>query len=81
MCRHIELIDLDRPDEPLKALVEGLGDTQLMLAIPNTSVRFNVRRRDSASPFKGSLGGRDFIFDPIAWIKARGARGRNHRRR
>jgi hypothetical protein len=57
-------MDIDRPDEPLEAEIEELNGSVLVLSVPNSSVRFALRRRDKDSPFEGALGGRYFVFDP-----------------
>ena len=64
MSGRITLIDLDRPDEPLEAEIEELGETVLRLGVPNTVVRFEMRRNSATAPFEGALGGRNFLFDP-----------------
>jgi hypothetical protein len=62
--RVIALVDVDRPDEPLEVQIEQVNQAVLSVAVPNTFVRFELRRRDRESPFEGSLGGRYFMFDP-----------------
>jgi hypothetical protein len=32
--------------------------------VPNTLVRFELRRLNAETPFEGELGGRHFSFDP-----------------
>jgi hypothetical protein len=48
---------LDRPDEPLEAVVEECGQMILHLGAPNTLVRFEMSRRSAKSSFEGVLGG------------------------
>lgn len=61
----IKLTDVDRPNEPFE--VEFLGidkdQTTLALTVPNTLVRFALRRRDRSSLFEGSLGGRYYTYE------------------
>jgi hypothetical protein len=80
MSKRIILFDAYHPDEPLEAEIEQSSPTELCLAIPNTQVRFKLRRPDPDAAFEGSLGGRDFIFDPskatfAALFEAGGAAG------
>ena len=70
---RIELMDIDRLDEPLAVDVEDLGDLDLSVIVPNTSVRFTLYRRDREGRFEGALGGRYFVFDPASLSKARPA--------
>jgi hypothetical protein len=62
--KRIILLDEYHRDEPIEAEVERSSPTELILTIPNTEGRFKLRRHDPESPFKGSLGGRDFVLDP-----------------
>jgi hypothetical protein len=64
MERRIKLTDIDRPDEPLEVEIERLAETTLRVLVPNTVIRFELRRASEAAPFEGSLGGRSFAFDP-----------------
>lgn len=57
------LTDVDNPCEPLEVEVEQSTQTLLRVAVPNTSVRFELNRLEADSLFEGSLGGRYFIFD------------------
>lgn len=66
MDRRIKLTDTDRPDEPLEVEIERITETTLRVAVPNTIVRFDLRRQKEDGPFEGSLGGRYFTFDPNA---------------
>jgi hypothetical protein len=73
MSGRVTLIDPDRPEEPLEAEMEEASETVLRLAIPNTFVRFEMRRSSATAPFVGALGGRDFIFDPTTLRSKPGA--------
>ena len=64
MGEHIILLEEYHPDEPVEAEVEQSSSVELILTIPDTEVRFKLRRHDPESPFEGSLGGRDFMLDP-----------------
>ncbi len=64
MLEKVWLTDVDRPDEPLKAEIEAIGERVLRLRVANTAVRFNLTRVNGNSYYQGSLGGRDFILDP-----------------
>jgi hypothetical protein len=63
------LVDVDHPDEPLEVEVEQCSQKLLLLAVPNTSVQFEMWRYNADSPFEGSLGGRYYIFDPSTIVK------------
>lgn len=62
MERYIILADLDRPDEAFKVEVIAGDERVLKVAVPNTIVQFSLFRRNER--FEGSLGGRNFGFDP-----------------
>lgn len=64
MNKRIFLNDMDRPNEGLEVIVEHSGEKVLTLAVPNTIVKFQLRRADVSQPFKGELGGRWFTFTP-----------------
>ncbi|MBG0810111.1 hypothetical protein IY145_12055 [Methylosinus sp. H3A] len=64
MERRIKLTDIDRPDEPLEVEVEWIAGTTLRALVPNTSIRFELRRPNEEAPFEGTLGGRYFAFEP-----------------
>jgi hypothetical protein len=64
MGKLITLVDDTRPDEPLEAEVEHFDDSLLRVAVPNTHVRFELRRLNAETMFEGELGGRHFSFDP-----------------
>ncbi len=64
MAEEIWITDIDRPDEPLKAVVEAINGGVIRLRVSNTTVRFSLRRVNGNPYFQGSLGGRDFVFDP-----------------
>ncbi len=64
MAEQIWLIDTDRPDEPLKVEIEAVDGVTLRLRVANTAVRFTLRRVNGNPYFQGSLGGRDFVYDP-----------------
>ena len=64
MGKRIILFDPSHPDEPLEAEIEKSNQKELMLLVPNTRVRFKLTRTDADAVFEGSLGGRDFIYDP-----------------
>ncbi len=64
MNSRIRLTDVDRPDEPLEVEIERASETTLRVLVPNTIVRFDLRRQRQDLPFEGVLGGRCFIFDP-----------------
>jgi hypothetical protein len=66
MTSRILLIDVDREDEPLEALIEQRRPLVLRLKVANTAVVFEMSRTDREKPFTGSLGGRSFTFDPRA---------------
>jgi hypothetical protein len=68
VSRVINLVDVDRPDEPLEVEVEQISQAILNVAVPNTFVRFELRRRDMETPYEGSLGGRFFMFDPAKLV-------------
>jgi hypothetical protein len=68
----IFLTDVDRPGEPLLVEVQEIRGDVLVLSVPNTSVSFYMRRGPSTLAFKGSIGGRDFIFDPSTLKRANG---------
>ncbi len=75
MSRIIVLVDVDRPDEPLEVEVEQISQAVLSVIVPNTFIRFELRRRDRDAPFEGSLGGRYFMFDPATLVVKKKARG------
>lgn len=60
----IQLIDVDRPGETLDVEVERGNGSVLVVLVPNTIVRFELRRRTASGPFEGSVGGRSFCFSP-----------------
>ncbi|MBY6239700.1 hypothetical protein K3F48_00670 [Methylosinus sp. Sm6] len=64
MDRRIKLTDVDRPNEPLEVEIERVTETILRVLVPNTIVRFDMRRAREDAPFEGALGGRYFMFDP-----------------
>jgi hypothetical protein len=64
MDRRIKLTDVDRPDEPLEVEIERITETTLRVQVPNTIIRFDMRRPREDGPFEGALGGRYFTFDP-----------------
>lgn len=64
MNSRIRLTDVDRPDEPLDVDIERATETILRVIVPNTVVRFDLRRQRGDLPFEGILGGRCFVFDP-----------------
>ncbi len=64
MAEEIWIRDIDRPNEPLKAEIEAINGSVLRLRVANTAVRFTLRRVNGNPYFEGSLGGRDFVFDP-----------------
>jgi hypothetical protein len=64
MGKRIILFAAHHPDEPLEVEIEQSSLMELSLSIPNTQVRFKLHRDDPETPFEGSLGGRDFIYDP-----------------
>jgi hypothetical protein len=66
---RISLTDMDRPGEPLAVEVEESSRTILRMAVPNTFVKFELRRQDTASSFEAVLGGRYFMFDPPTLAK------------
>ncbi|PWB81533.1 MAG: hypothetical protein C3F11_14975 [Methylocystaceae bacterium] len=63
MKRRIRLIDIDRPGEPLEVEIERMTETVLRVAVPNTIVKFELRRHREDWPFEGGLGGRYFMYD------------------
>lgn len=75
MSRIIVLVDVDRPDEPLEVEVEQISQAVLSVIVPNTFIRFELRRRERDAPFEGSLGGRYFMFDPATLVVKKKARG------
>lgn len=62
MKRRIKLTDIDRPNEPLEVEIERMTDTMLKVAVPNTVVKFELRRPREDRAFEGGLGGRYFVF-------------------
>lgn len=62
MAQRIRLFDIDRDGETLEVHIEHVGEWALLVSVPNTTVRFELRRRTADGPFEGSLGGRSFIF-------------------
>jgi len=64
MGKLLTLVDDSRPDEPLAAEVEYFDESLLRVTVPNTLVRFELRRLNAETPFEGELGGRHFSFDP-----------------
>ena len=64
MERRIKLTDIDRPDEPLEVEIERIAETTLRVLVPNTVIRFELRRPNEGAPFEGALGGRYFTFEP-----------------
>ncbi|MBU3889488.1 hypothetical protein FM996_05470 [Methylosinus sporium] len=64
MESRIKLIDVDRPDEPLEVEVERVMESTLRVLVPNTVIRFELRRPSEGAPFEGAVGGRYFIFEP-----------------
>ena len=62
MEKWVSLIDLDHPNEPLQVEVIACDEKVLKLAVPNTSIQFNLYRRGSNVFYEGSLGGRSFCF-------------------
>jgi hypothetical protein len=75
VSRVIVLIDADHPDEPLEVEVEQISQAVLSVAVPNTFVRFELRRRELDAPYEGSLGGRFFSFDPATLVVKKRAKG------
>jgi hypothetical protein len=74
MDRRIKLTDVDRPNDPLEVEIERVTETILRVLVPNTIVRFDMRRAREDAPFEGSLGGRYFLFDPNEVKKTKTAR-------
>ncbi|MCQ4191229.1 hypothetical protein [Methylocystis suflitae] len=70
MTRHIVLIDVDRPDEPLEVKIDEIRDTTIRVGVPHTQVKFYLQRRNGSACFEGSLGGRYFVYDPAQPAKA-----------
>lgn len=70
MTRHIILIDVDRPDEPLEVKIDEIRDTTIRVGVPNTQVKFYLQRRNGSACFEGALGGRYFVYDPAKPAKA-----------
>ncbi len=64
MVEQVWLTDIDRPKDPLKAEIEAIGERVARLRVANTTVRFSLTRVNGNLYYQGSLGGRDFIFDP-----------------
>jgi len=62
--KWVSLIDLDHPNEPLQVEVIACDEKVLRLAVPYTSIQFNLYRRESNVFYEGSLGGRSFCFIP-----------------
>lgn len=65
MLERILLFDEHHPDEPLEVEVEELNQTELIVTVANTHVRFKLLRPAPQLPFEGSLGGRAFAFCPV----------------
>ncbi len=64
MAEEIWITDIDLPDEPVKAEVEAINGAVIRLRVANTTIRFSLRRVNGNPYSQGSLGGRDFVFDP-----------------
>ncbi len=64
MVEQVWLTDVDRPDEPLRVEIEAVGERVIRLRVANTAVRFNLTRVNGNPYYHGSLGGREFVFDP-----------------
>ncbi|HEY8260598.1 MAG TPA: hypothetical protein VIG55_05255 [Methylosinus sp.] len=61
-----QIILIDRPGEALEVDIIAADETSLTLAVPNTSVQFQLFRHSRRALYQGSLGGRSFRFVPNA---------------
>jgi hypothetical protein len=61
---RIILTDLDRPGETLEVGIVAMGDSVLILSVPNTNVQFRLFRRARNGAYEGTLGGRSFGWVP-----------------
>jgi hypothetical protein len=59
---RIQLLDADRPGEFFDVDLEEKTATKLVVSVPNTIVKFDLRRREGEDAFSGSLGGRLYVF-------------------
>jgi len=60
----ITINDVDREGESMIVEVMQSSMRTMKLVVPNTTVTFYMNRYDDGSIFKGSLGSREFSFDP-----------------
>jgi len=73
MLERVFLFDEHHPDEPLEAEVEELSQTELIATVANTHIKFRLLRSTPELPFEGTLGGRDFVFNPTGtWFASGG---------
>jgi len=66
MSARIELIDVDRPREPLEVEVVEASAQAMRVAVPGTVMQFELRLSRDGGAFEGAIGGRYFRFDPSA---------------
>ena len=66
MTERIRLLDPDRPAEMLEVDIIACEETVLRVGVPSTIVTFDLVRRDDSGPYRGSIGGRSFVFTPTA---------------
>lgn len=64
MTERIRLLDPDRPAEMLEVDIIACEETVLRVGVPSTIVTFDLIRRDDSGPYRGSIGGRSFVFVP-----------------
>lgn len=66
MSARIKLTDIDRPREPLEVEVVESNTQIMMVAVPGTVMKFELRRSRDGAAFEGAIGGRFFRCDPSA---------------
>ncbi|WP_166144381.1 hypothetical protein [Methylosinus sp. RM1] len=66
MNARIELTDIDRPREPLEVEVVESNARAMVVAVPGTIMKFELRLSQDGASFEGAIGGRYFRFDPSA---------------
>lgn len=76
MHTRIQLHDVDRPGEIFEADLKEATPTRLALSVPNTTVRFDLYRREGETAYSGSLGGRYYVFTPPAKSRKSAVSGR-----
>ena len=58
------LSDEDRPGESMTVSMQGFDAEEewLTVAVPNTAISFALRRTEDGARYRGSLGGRSFVY-------------------